>query len=84
MEQREVGVEFDTAWDRATYAVLGREPRRAVTSATTESAQWRQALEAGRGEFRAAYYREPTRIGESLQALTALLEDAGLMTSIGD
>ena len=82
-EQRQVGVAFDAAWDRALYSVLGT-PRPRGQLGGTEAGRWQIALDFARPEFRAAYEGEPSRAAETvLRLAVALDEHEQPLTSVG-
>ena len=84
MEQRTVGVDFDTAWVRAMYAVLGERGTKPPGEAgTSERAQWRIALESCEADFRDAYYRRASRRTEAVALLAGMLSDAGAELGVG-
>ena len=84
MEQRAIGVDFDTAWVRSMYAVLGERGTKPPSEAgTSERAQWRIALECCEPDFRDAYHRRPSRRAEAVALLAGLLTDAGVELGIG-
>lgn len=70
------GVPFDHAWDRA---VTGRPGRRAplVTypHLTTARRWWKETFESQREEWRAAYDRKPSPLGDAAAELVRLLAE---------
>lgn len=82
-EQREVGIDFDSAWERAMYAALGDRGTAGAglrEFGLTENERHRIALEDCRAEWRAAYERIPTEAARAIAGMAMLDELSAALT----